>query len=333
MFLLLFSLFPPSQTKGIYLSPPVLQSGKLDTEIFYYAKKGYINALVIDVKNVKGNIYIRNTKYQKFIKKAKEYNIYLIARIAVFKDNALALKNNGKYALKDSAGNIWDMDGFWTDPSDTNVWEYNINIAKKALLSGFNEVQFDYVRYPSLVLGFQNDRYRENNINGFLRMAMDSLSDYGWIGIDVYGYTVWAKRLKWEGQSFKKIGKIADAVYPMLYPSHFSDGFLDSLGKEARTYQIIYRSIKTAERKLKPFVRCIPYLQAFDWKSSRLGKNYIYRQIKAADDAGSDGWILWQASGNYEQAFSEMEFYYILKGLKEVKERDGVFRYSYSPSG
>lgn len=333
MFFLFFSLFPPPEVKGIYLSFPVFQSGKLDKEIFYYARNGYINALVIDVKDVKGNIYIRNAKYQKFIKKAKEHNIYLIARITVFKDSALAFKDNGRYALKDSAGNIWNIDGFWTDPSDTNVWRYNINIAKKSLISGFDEVQFDYVRYPSIVLGFRNDKNRESNINGFLRMAMDSLSDYGWIGIDVYGYTVWANKLKWEGQSFKKIGKIVDVVYPMLYPSHFSDDFLDLLGKEERTYQIIYSSIKMANKKLDPSVRCIPYLQAFDWKSSRLGKDYIYRQIKAAEDAGSDGWILWQASGNYKQAFTEMEFYYILKELTDIKERDGVFRYPYSPSG
>ncbi len=329
MLLLIFSLFPPSETKGLYLSPSVLQSGKLGKKIFYYAQKGYINALVIDVKNVKGQIYIKNRYYQEFIKKASAYNIYLIARIAVFKDEAFALKDNGRYALKDSSGNAWNLEGYWTDPSDTNVWRYNIDIAKSALLSGFNEVQFDYVRYPSFVARFKNDTNRGKNIDSFLKMAVDSLSNYGWIGVDIYGYTVWVNRLKWEGQSFENMGKIVDAVYPMFYPSHFSDNFLDSLGKEERTYQIVYRSVKMAQVKLCPFVRCIPYLQAFDWKKSRMGKDYIYRQIKAAEDANANGWILWQSSGDYEQAFSEIEMYYILKELTEVRERDGIFRYSY----
>jgi hypothetical protein len=127
------------------------------------------------------------------------------------------------------------------------------------------------------------------------------------ISLTFYGYTVWANVLAKEGQNFEKMANRVDAVYPMLYPSHFHDNFMVDSTKESRTYALIFKSVKKAQERLpKNSIDIIPYIQAFSWRRSKLGKKYVYNQLKAASEARSDGFIFWEAGGDYGLGYDEL---------------------------
>jgi hypothetical protein len=294
-------------TRGIYLAPGVFHSQYEVDEFFKMVDLGLVNAAVLDIKNERGIILF--SIYKDFINKAKKKGVYLIARQCVFKDEALALKNGGKLALKDFSGNIWFQEkcGYWVDPSLSEVKKYNTKITEKAFDFGFDEVQFDYIRYPSGDKPYKNWQNKLSNIVEFLDMANEVKSTEKRISLTFYGYTVWAKTLAKEGQNFEKMAERVDAVYPMLYPSHFHDDFMNNSTKESRTYSLIYESIKKAQERLpEKDIKIVPYLQAFSWKRSRLGRKYVLNQLKAASESSSDGFVLWEAGGNYSKGYEEL---------------------------
>ncbi len=316
MFLLLFSFFPsdipswssePPIIKGVYLSPGIIYSGTGLKKFYEIVDLGLLNTAVVDIKDENGRVMF--SLYEGFIRKAKEKGIYLIARQCVFKDKELAFKGSGKYSLKDTRGYIWfeEKSGYWVDPSIKEVRDYNVRIVKKAFAMGFDEVQFDYIRYPSGDKPYRNDANKLENLLQFLDTAIIYVPPGRKVSLTLYGYTVWGNVLVKEGQNLDKMAERVDAVYPMLYPSHFHSGFMADSTKEFRTYSIIYQSIKKARDRLSNSeIRITPYIQAFNWKQSRLGKEYIKNQLMAVYDAGGDGFILWEAGGDYDRAYNEL---------------------------
>jgi hypothetical protein len=316
MFLLLFyfspcditkASFEPPIIKGVYLSPGVVYSDYGLDDVYKIIDLNLINTVVLDIKDEKGRVLFK--LYEDFIKEAKKRGVYLIARQCVFKDKEFALKDDGKYSLKDSKGGIWfqEKSGYWVDPSMNEVIEYNISILQKAFQVGFNEVQFDYIRYPSGDKPYLNNSNKLKNIMNFLEQALTQVPPDKNISVTVYGYAVWGEVLVKEGQNLEEMANCVDAVYPMLYPSHFHDDFMSTLPKEQRTYSIIYESIRKAKERLHQLnVRITPYIQAFDWKKSKLGGEYIINQLRAVHKANGDGFILWEAGGEYEKAFNEL---------------------------
>ena len=297
----------PVITRGIYLAPGVFYSKYEINEFFRMADLGLVNTAVLDIKDERGRIMF--SLYEDFIKKAKKKGIYLIGRQCIFKDEAMALKNGGALSLKDFSGNIWFQDkcGYWVDPSLPEVRNYNAKITKKAFDFGFDEVQFDYIRYPSCEKPYKNWKGKLENIVRFLESVNEIKPEGKRISLTFYGYTVWAKKLAKEGQRFEEMAEKVDAVYPMLYPSHFHDDFMNDSTKEWRTYSVIYKSIiKAQERLPEKNIEIIPYLQAFSWKRSRLGKKYILNQLIAASESQSDGFVLWEAGGNYGKGYDEL---------------------------
>jgi len=316
MLLLLFCFSPrdvpvadntPPLIKGIYLSPGVIHSSYGLNKFYQMVDLGLLNTAVIDIKDVKGRVMF--SLYSDFIKVAKEKGIYLIARQCVFKDRYFALKDSGRYALKDTKGNIWfeEKSGYWTDPSLKEVRNYNLRIIEKAYEIGFDEVQFDYIRYPSGSKRYKNNTNKLSRLLQFLDTAITHAPPGRKISLTLYGYTVWGDVLAKEGQNLEKMAEKVDAVYPMLYPSHFRNAFMADSTKEWRTYSIIYRSIKKARERLSnKGIRITPYIQAFDWKQSRLGKEYIKNQLRAVYDSRGEGFILWEAGGDYDKAYQEL---------------------------
>jgi hypothetical protein len=293
--------------KGIYLAPGLFYSKYEVDEFFRMADLGLVNAAVLDIKNERGKLMF--SLYKDFIERAKKKNVYLIGRQCIFKDEALALKNGGALALKDFEGKIWFQEkcGYWVDPSLLEVRKYNQQITKKAFEAGFDEVQFDYIRYPSGDRPYRNWQNKLDNIVKFLDMVKENKPPERKISLTFYGYTVWANTLAKEGQNFEKMAEKVDAVYPMLYPSHFHDNFMNDSTKEWRTYSLIYESIKKAQERLpEKEIEIIPYLQAFSWKKSRLGRKFVLNQLKAASKSNSDGFVLWEAGGNYTRGYGEL---------------------------
>jgi len=293
---------------------------------------GLINTLVIDVKDSHGKLsynsklkIVRKIGSQGNLVKNLEHYIaglksdgyYLIARIAVFRDPVFARYKARKYGVKIKGTKklFRDENGFvWVDPFSKDAWNYNTQIAEEVAEAGFDEIQFDYVRFPSSdgssspYFPFQKNRPKEEAIHSFLLFAHNVLEKQGInISIATFGYTAWHNRLPREGQHLYRIGSEVDVISPMLYPSHFADDFLSNNVKEERTYNIVFQNLQRAKVFLRHSnCKLLPYIQGFNWKISKLGKNYIGVQMKACEDAGVSGWIVWNAKGEYDDTYEAL---------------------------
>jgi hypothetical protein len=239
----------------------------------------------------------------------KEKGIYTIARIVVFKDNLLGTARPD-LTVKTRDGNIWkDREGLiWMDPSRKEVWDYNIDIAIEAAKNGFDEIQFDYVRFPDhngLTFGIPNtEENRVKAISGFLMEAKRRLAPYNvFVAADIFGYAAWNINDTQIGQSIDHIAPHIDYISLMLYPSGFHLGIPGYRNPVANSNRIVYLSLKKAEERSNlPTIRFRPWLQAFkDYAFDRRQFTgvEIREQIKAVEDFGSNGWMLWNPRNIY----------------------------------
>ena len=315
----------PIKVKALYLS---FWGAGLKTKTFKnildIIDKTQINALVIDVKTEygytsyktsakKANRYgvwhkrgIKNIK--KFIKTLKQKDIYLIARIVVFKDELQAI-NNQDYAIKKAGGKIWrNSDNMaWVDPFEVKAWDYTLDIAEDAAKQGFDEINFDYIRFPAkddvVFKHLSSQKNRTQAISNFLEYAKKRLRKYGvFISVDTYGNICWSKDDNNIGQTIEVFAKHADYLCPMLYPSGFSYGSFNFKYPPSHPYEVIYRSIKHSLNKISSS-KMRPWLQAFrDYRKKRIKyeKEEINAQIKATNDLNTNGWMLWSPSSKYD---------------------------------
>jgi len=283
------------------------------------------NAIVVDVKNEYGSTQFwtgfeqansygaqkkrTNRDIKKFIKMLKARNIYTIARIVTFKDE-LQASNNPDYAIKrdDAKQTIWrNHDNMaWVDPFDKRSHNYAISIAEEAAKVGYDEINFDYIRFPAkkgLLYSQPNtQKNRIKAIESFLDEARNRLRKYGvFISVDTYGNICWAKDDNGIGQTVSSLAAHADYLAPMLYPSGFSSGSFYFKYPSEYPYDVVFRSIKHIQ-PLVPSSRVRPWLQYFK-DYTRRKKEYkreeIQAQIKATEDAQTDGWMMWSPSSKY----------------------------------
>ncbi len=284
-----------------------------------------LNALVIDVKGDRGWIPYKSSVAlageigaQRIItvrdmpglmKSFKEKGIYTIARIVVFKDNPLALARP-ELAVRSNGGEIWkDREHLaWVDPFRREVWEYNIEIAVEAARLGFDEIQFDYVRFPDASSPhFSQPNTEENRVkavSGFLQEAKNRLLPYNvFLAADIFGYVCWNLNDTNIGQKIESLVSPVDYLSPMLYPSGFQYGIPGFRNPVAHPHEIVYLSLKRAQERTQISTqRFRPWLQAFrDYAFDRRvfnGKE-VRTQIQAAEKFGSQGWMLWNPLNNY----------------------------------
>jgi hypothetical protein len=284
-----------------------------------------LNALVIDVKGDRGRIPYKSAvplgaqigaqdiitikDIQALLKLLREKGIYTIARIVVFKDELLA-SAKPDLAVKRPGGALWrDREGLaWTDPFKKEVWDYNLAVAEEAARYGFDEIQFDYLRFPDARgLDFSapnNEQSRVKTIAEFLRTARKRLLPYNiFISADLFGYVCWNLDDTGIGQTLDSLAPNLDYLSPMLYPSGFHAGIPGCSDPVAHPYEIVYRSLARAKERsgLAP-VRFRPWLQAFrDYAFDRrdYGAKEVMQQIRAAEDFGSNGWMLWNPRNEY----------------------------------
>jgi hypothetical protein len=317
----------PFTPKALYLSFYGIGERSLRESALRLIQETELNALVIDVKGDKGMIpykssipFVSEVGAQKIItvkdmnglvRTFKEKRIYTIARIVVFKDNLLALKTPD-LAVKTQRGEIWrDREHLaWVDPFKKEVWDYNIQIAIEAAQYGFDEIQFDYVRFPdALDLRFSMPNTEENRvraISGFLMEAKRRLKPYNvFLSADIFGYVFWNLNDTFIGQKLEDLTAHLDYLSPMLYPSGFQFGIPGYRIPVANPYEIVYLTLKRAqERSRLSSVRFRPWLQAFrDYAFDKRSFNgtEIRRQIKAAEEFGSHGWMLWNPCNIYHR--------------------------------
>jgi hypothetical protein len=315
----------PFVPKALYLSFYGIGNRTLRESALDLIEMTELNALVIDVKGDRGAISytsavplagrigaqdvitIKDIDY--LLRSLHEKGIYTIARIVVFKDEPLT-SARPDLAVKLPSGAVWsDREGLsWTDPFKKEVWDYNIAIAVEAAQHGFDEIQFDYARFPDargLVFSMPNTEVnRVKAIAEFFQTARQKLTPYNvFLAADLFGYVCWNLDDTGIGQTLESVSQDLDYLSPMLYPSGFQAGIPGYSDPVAHPYEIVYRSLARArERSGLATVRFRPWLQAFrDYAFDRrpyTGRE-IMQQIRAAEDFGSNGWMLWNPRNEY----------------------------------
>ena len=315
----------PFAPKALYLSFYGIGDRGLRDSALKLIETTELNALVIDVKGDRGGIPYKSAiplgaqiGAQKIItikdidgllRSLHEKGIYTIARIVVFKDDLLALARPD-LAVKLPTGAVWhDREGLaWTDPFKKEVWDYNIGLAVETAQHGFDEIQFDYVRFPDARgLVFSAANTEENRIKAvanFLQVARTKLIPLNvFLAADIFGYVCWNIDDTGIGQRLEQLIAHLDYISPMLYPSGFHVGIPGCPDPVAHPYEIVYRSLARAkERTGLPPVRFRPWLQAFrDYAFDRrpFTPREIMQQIRAAEDFGANGWMLWNPNNIY----------------------------------
>jgi hypothetical protein len=318
----------PFNPKALYLSFFGIGDRSLRESAIKLLQETELNTLAIDVKGDRGMIPYKSViplaaevgaqrtitvrEMTPLMKSLKAKGIYTIARIVVFKDNPLA-GTRPDLAVKTPAGETWrDRENLaWVDPFKKEVWDYNINIAVEAAQYGFDEIQFDYLRFPDASgLQFSMPNTEENRvraISGFLTEARRRLIPYNvFLSADIFGYVCWNLNDTKIGQRLEDIVGNLDYICPMLYPSGFQYGIPGYRNPVANPYEIVYLSLKRAqERTNLPSYRFRPWLQAFrDYAFDRryFNDREIMGEVKAAEGFGSHGWMLWNPRNSYSSA-------------------------------
>jgi hypothetical protein len=314
----------PLIVKALYLSfwrasnnSPILK------QVLEIIDKTEVNTIVVDIKNEHGSISYKtsfeqansygahkdrtNRNIGQFMQLMKSKNIYTIARIVTFKDELQAI-NNTDYAIKKADGTIWrNHDNMaWVDPFDKRAHNYTISIAEEAAKAGFDEINFDYIRFPAKSgLKYSKENTQKNRlkaINDFLALAQDRLRKYGvFISVDTYGNICWSKDDNNIGQTAESLAEHADYLSPMLYPSGFASGSFFFKYPSEHPYAVVYRSIKNIKDRIDSS-RVRPWLQYFkDYAHTRnhYRKFEINEQIRAAKDNNTSGWMMWSPSSRY----------------------------------
>jgi hypothetical protein len=291
-----------------------------------------LNAVVIDIKGDRGWIPYRTAvpealqagaqgpvilkDFGTLMAELKARGVYTIARVVTFKDNVLAQARRDLAIIDTQTGEPWiDNERLaWVDPFREEVWAYNIAIAREAALKGFDEIQFDYVRFPTDGrLG--QARYskpvtratRLPAVASFLERARRELAPLGvFVAADIFGYTAFNENDTDIGQRIEELAPHVDFICPMVYPSGYHLGIPGYRNPVTHPYQVVFESVRLIRKRTAPYlVRVRPWLQdfrdyAFDKRA--FGPAEIRAQMKASDDAGGIGWMLWNPRNEYTAA-------------------------------
>ncbi|MDR2192373.1 MAG: putative glycoside hydrolase [Endomicrobium sp.] len=309
---------PTKYIRGIHLTAFISAVNKHRNAVMELFDATELNAAVIDVKELEGQVYIDGVKtavangasfskalpnLDQYLAKLKEKEVYSIARIVVFRDNLMPRKKT-KWAVKKADGSLWtDRKGItWLDPYNEEVWDYSIEIAERAVDLGFDEIQFDYIRFPSDG-DISKCRYLNKDHNkdtaakaliGFLKKANDKLkAKNAKISIDVFGLTTTADDDMGIGQKIVEMSEYVDYVSPMVYPSHYNKGAYAIADPNKAPYKTVYKAMEGAIKRL-PAEKMRPWLQDFTM-GYKYGKEEVRAQIQACYDNGVGAWLLWNA--------------------------------------
>ncbi|MCB4792852.1 MAG: putative glycoside hydrolase [Elusimicrobia bacterium] len=323
----------PKYVRGIHLTAWLAGSVKGREKIFKLLEETELNTVVIDIKEMQGEVYIPGVKsfskestftfaipnIEDYLAELHKRGIYTIARIVVFKDNLLPRKMPELGVKNKITGDLWqDRAGVtWLDPFNKEAWNYNIDIAKRAKELGFDEVQFDYIRFPSDG-NTKNCSYSKQHtstaavsaLDGFLRSAYKQLKPLGLnISIDVFGLTTTNIHDMGIGQKIVEMSENVDFVSPMVYPSHYNKGEYGIPDPDIEPYDTVYLSLRGAKRRLgNSYAKLRPYLQDFSIKH-RYGAKEVVEQIQAVYDNDIGEWLLWNPSCRYTiEALKGKEF-------------------------
>lgn len=316
----------PSQVKGIYMTSWVGGNKNIRNSLVKIADETEINSIVIDIKDYTGRIAFevsdpilkeygayenRITDIKEFIEELHNKNIYIIGRISVFQDKYLVGRRPDLAVRRKSDNEVWkDFKGIsWLDPGSREVWDYIVALAKESHSVGFDELNFDYIRFPSdgnmkdISYPWSGAKKKTEVMAEFFAYLRENLGDIGApLSVDLFGMTTTNTDDLNIGQNLENALKYFDYVSPMVYPSHYPKNFNGYSNPATEPYRVVKfsmdsavlraRTASTTPRKLRP------WLQDFN-----LGATYnapmVRAQIQATYDSGLDSWMLWNASNRY----------------------------------
>ena len=319
--------------KALYLTAYSAGNSKKINEIIKLIDETELNSIVIDIKDYSGNVlFSRLGDVKKLIKKLHQHKIYVIARQTVFQDPVLA-KEKSEWAIKDVNGvstssldGLWhDKNGLtWVDPSIKDVWSYNLAIARKAIALGFDEINFDYVRFPSdgdlSRAVFASEKLKVDVMRDFFKYLSNKLSNEPvWISIDMFGFVMEKHYGLSIGQRLEDAVDYVDFICPMMYPSHYPNGYLGFDNPAEHPTEIIengmqkglpyFKNNPSAGSTSSPQdgaqgkrAKVRPWIQAFDMGAVYKDGVRIREQIDAIEKYSDAGWMMWNAGNNYSAA-------------------------------
>ena len=304
------------QIRGIYLNGYLFNNPSKRESIEKILTNTDVNTLVIDVKTDNGHIlfdteideviYLNNERV-KFtnndLQELREIkDIYLVGRLVVFQDPLFAKVFPDEAVFDSRLNKPYSQNGqFFLDPSSKKVQDYIINIAIESCRLGFDEIQYDYIRYPDSSSKFmqfdtKNDfENRVNNINSFLSRSRQLLHNEGCLlSADTFGYILTNKQDGGIGQNLETIVENVDFISPMVYPSHYTNGSFGYQNPNEHPYEVITAALTDALDRGVDKDKIRPFLQGF-WHSNEDIRN----NIKAASDLEMD-WLIWNILSVYE---------------------------------
>ncbi|MBI4242409.1 MAG: GTP-binding protein [Candidatus Rokubacteria bacterium] len=322
----------PQTIKAVYLTYYGVGERMIRERVFELVNRTELNAVVIDVKGDRGLIPyptqvplaveagamgpVRIRTFDEMLGGLKARGVYTIARIVVFKDNVLANYRPEWAVLDTRTGKPW-MDNerlAWVDPFREEVWEYAIAIAREAALKGFDEIQLDYVRFPTdgklSAARYSRPNTKQNRleaISTFLARMRKALVPMGvFLAADIFGYTAFNENDTDIGQRLEELAPHVDYLCPMVYPSGYHRGIPGYRNPVAHPYEIVFETVRLVRRRSShATIRVRPWIQDFrDYAFDRrpFGVKELQAQMKAAQDAGAVGWMLWNPRNEYTAA-------------------------------
>lgn len=321
----------PAVVRGVYLNRWVFARQKF-FDLVRLADTTEVNAFVIDVKDATGELTypsavptaieiganrapsVRDPRER--LAALRERGIHAIARIVVARDPLLA-RGKHDWAIHDSRGGLW-IDGLgepWVDAFHDSVWIYSAQLAQEAVLMGFDEVQFDYIRFPdepparlnrTIYPSRSDGESKRAAIRRNVRLLRDRVAALGVpFTLDIFGLTTGATGDLGIGQVWEDLAGTADVVLPMVYPSHYRRGSYNIDHPNARPYETVRAALREAIARSAAMPRSAkirPYLQSFSIFRVRYGPDDVRAQIRATEELGLTDWVLWNSSGNYPAA-------------------------------
>ncbi len=322
---------PPAVVRGVYLNAWVFGSKRF-YNLVALADTTEVNAFVMDVKDATGfvsyrsgvptaiaigaNDLVRVRDARQRLALLESKGIHAIARIVVARDPLLA-REKPQWAVHHENGGLW-RDGLrkpWVDAYHDSVWIYAAELAAEAVLMGFKEIQFDYVRFPDeprerMATAVFRARHGGESMRAAVRRHVALLKEeVERLGVpftlDVFGLTTSANGSMGIGQNWDDLSQLADVLLPMVYPSHYPRGSYGIPYPNAEPYRVVRRALEDGLRRsqrLRDPATIRPYLQAFTLRRPRYRAAEVRAQIQAVEDVGLTDWVLWNASGRYPAA-------------------------------
>ena len=312
----------PDNVKALYLPSHCFTERKID-EFVHYAKLAGINAAVLHVKDPHGRLRWQSSnplaqkigavastgRVESTLRMLKAQGFWTIAKLDVFVDHQLVSQCPDMGIIDRQSGNPWsDQKGlYWSNPYNPKVRQYNIALCWELVRLGFDEIQFDYIRFPSdgdlssIKYPLDSGKLDKTQCIGkFLESAYSQLKPTGVsISIDVFGMVAWKTVDFGVGQKIESIAPHVDVICPMLYPSHFPTGFLGKKRPGEYPLEIMASSMQRMKSRTGKIIR--PWVQGFWYKPGD-----INAQLDGLTSAGSNGWSVWNPSGNYSTTYKAL---------------------------